>query len=276
MKKITKSSSIFLSILFSALSIIIFIIIFPKIILYFSSLMGFILDNNNLYTKYIVGTVVRTLGILTIIFIMFKFNLLKNIRFKWKKKYLLFSILFFLYIALNIEFVPINSEKIPLVLLMIISCLGVGIFEEIVIRGLVLGLLLKAWGNSRKGIYFSVLFSSLLFGLGHISNYISGKSELVEALCQIGYALCIGAMLGAILIRCDFSLWWCALLHALYDIANGLGKVASYIPNAVPKVHTVNYSDEILNMLLFLPLLIAGILILIKVKKVDESFNTII
>ena len=276
MKKDTKLSSIFLSVLFSALSIIIFIIILPKLIIYFSSLMGFILDKNNLYVKYIIGTIVRTLGIITIIFILIKFNLFKNIRFKWNKKYILFSLLFFIYIALNVEFVPINSDKTSLVLLMILSCLGVGIFEEIVIRGLVLGLLLRTWGNSRKGIYFSVLFSSLLFGLGHISNYISGKSELVEALCQIGYAMCIGVMLGAILIRCNFSLWWCALLHALFDIANGLGKVASYIPNAVPKVHTVNYSDEIVNMLLFLPLLIAGLLILIKVKKVDESFNTII
>ena len=274
MTKTNKLSSVILASIFSALAIIIFITFMPKIILYCTSFFGFSFDRKDLYVSYILGTIVRTLGIITVVFIMFKFNILRNFRFEWKMKYLLFSLVFIAYIIMNIEFKAISSDKIPLLVLMVISCLGVGIFEEVVCRGLALGLLLKAWGNSRKGIYFAVLFSSLLFGLGHIQNYLSGKTGLVTTLCQVGYATFIGVMLAAILIRCDFSLWWCAILHALFDIASGIGDVASYGVVSKPSTtHTVSYLDELLNMALFLPLLLFGLVLLIKVKKIDENFK---
>ena len=274
MRKSTKLNSVFRATIFSALAIIIFLIFIPKIILYCTSLFGFSLDKKDLYVRYILGTIVRALGILAIIFIMFKVDIIKNFKFNWKMKYLLFSIVFIAYIILNIEVKAISSDKIPLLVLMIISCLSVGIFEEVVMRGLALGLLLKAWGKSKKGIYFAVLFSSLLFGLGHIQNYLSGKAGLVTTLCQVGYATFIGVMLAAILIRCDFSLWLCAILHALFDIASGIGDVASYgVVSKSSTNQTVNYFDEILNMSLFLPLLILGLIFLIKVKKIDENFK---
>ncbi len=274
MIKSTKLSSVIIATIFSALAIIIFIIIMPNLFLRCTSLFGFSLDKKDLYVRYIFGTISRAMGISAIIFIMYKVNIINNFKFNWKMKYLLFSIVFIVYIILNIEFKAISSDKIPLLFLMIISCLGVGIFEEVVIRGLALGLLLKAWGKSKKGIYFAVLFSSIIFGLGHIQNYLSGKAGLVTTLCQVGYATFIGVMLAAILIRCDFSLWLCGILHALFDIASGIGDVASY--GAVRKpltIQTVNYIDELVNMSLFLPLLIFGLIFLIKVKKIDENFN---
>lgn len=274
MKKSTKFSSILMATIFSALAIIIFIIILPKLFLRCTSLFGFSLDKKDLYVRYIFGTISRAMGIATIIFIIFKVDMIKNFKYNWKMKYLLFSIVFIAYIVLNIEFKTISSDKIPLLLLMIISCLGVGIFEEVVIRGLALGLLLKAWGKSKKGIYFAVLFSSLIFGLGHIQNFLSGKAGLVTTLCQIGYATFIGVMLAAILIRCDFNLWWCAILHALFDIASAIGDVASYgVVSKSSTIQTVNYVDELLNMSLFIPLLIFGLIFLIKVKKIDDNFK---
>ena len=274
MRKSTKLNSVFMATIFSALAIIVFLIIIPKIILYCTSLFGFSLDKKDLYIRYILGTIVRVLGILAVIFIMFKVDILRNFKLKWKMKYFLFSMVFIAYIVMNIEFKAISSDKILLLVLMIISCLSVGIFEEVVMRGLALGLLLKAWGKSKKGIYFAVLFSSLLFGLGHIQNYLSGKAGLVTTLCQVGYATFIGVMLAAILIRCDFNLWLCAILHALFDIASGIGDVASYgVVSKSSTIQTVNYFDEILNMSLFLPLLILGLIFLIKVKKIDENFK---
>ncbi len=274
MIKSTKLSSILTAAIFSALAIIIFIMILPKLFLSCASLFGFSLDKKDLYVRYILGTISRSMGILAIIYILFKIDILRKFKFKWKMKYLLFSIIFIAYIVLNIEFKTISYDKIPLLLLMIISCLGIGIFEEVVIRGLALGLLLKAWGKSKKGIYFSVLFSSIIFGLGHIQNYLSGKADLVTTLCQVGYATFIGVMLAAILIRCDFSLWLCAILHALFDIASGIGDVASYgVVSKPSSIQTVNYFDELVNMSLFLPLLIFGLIFLIKVKKIDENFN---
>ncbi len=274
MKINLKFRSVFFSVLFSCMIILVFIIILPKLILYVSSIFGITFDRKDLYLKYIFGTIVRILGILASLLIMSKAKILRNIRFKWNNKYLFFGLLFIIYIIINISFVSISSDKIPLAILMILSCLCVGIFEEVVFRGLALGMLLKAWNKSRKEIYFSVIISSLLFGLVHIQNYLSGNAELLTTLCQIGYSTCIGVMLSAILIRCDFSLWWCSILHALFNIANDFEKVASYnVVSNAPSINSVNYLSELLNMLLFLPLFIFGLLILRKVKTIDENFN---
>ena len=91
MKKSTKLSSVILSIIFSALAVIIFIRIMPKIILCCTSLFGFSFDRKDLYVQYILGTIVRVMGALAIIFLMLKADILRNFKFKWKMKYLFSS-----------------------------------------------------------------------------------------------------------------------------------------------------------------------------------------
>ena len=128
MNKINKVKAIIFSTLFAVIIIIVFLKYLPKLFSFFSSLSGFYLDRKDLYVKYIIGTIVRLLGVITILYLIFKFNITKVIKFKWNKKYFLYSIVFFVYIGFNISFVSISAENILLVILMIFWCLCVCIF----------------------------------------------------------------------------------------------------------------------------------------------------
>ena len=130
------------------------------------------------------------------------------------------------------------------------------------------------WNKNKIDFYFAVIFSSILFGFVHILNFLIGDANLIETLCQVGYAVCIGVMLAAIMLRSSFSLWWCILLHSLFDIANGLGTVASYkVINYSSNINHVNSIDEVLNMLTYLPLLVFGLFLLRKVRYVDDNYE---
>ena len=57
-----------------------------------------------------------------------------------------------------------------------VASLSIGLLEEYVWRGIVLNRFLSMWKKSKNGIWFSVLISSLFFGLCHYMNLISGQA----------------------------------------------------------------------------------------------------
>jgi len=80
--------------------------------------------------------------------------------------------------------------------------------EEFVFRGLLvkrLGILL---GNSKFTMWIAVVFSSLLFGLGHEYQGISG-------MISTGV---VSFILGAIFIKNKNILWFTILTHGFYDV----------------------------------------------------------
>jgi len=263
-----------ITIAYAFLAVAIVIISMPKLVVFSFQLFDIELNKNDLPIKYIVGIFVRLFGFLIIAVVMKKTKVLCLFKLKWDKKYILISWLFIVYIVFNFEFTRVSTSKIPLLVLMIISCVSIGLFEEILFRGLILGTLLKNLGSSRKGLFFSVIFSSLLFGLVHFNNYFSGKADLVETLCQVGYATFIGVAFSAILIRCDFSIWWCIVLHALFDIGSDITKVETYkIGSSVSTVSNLSISDNVINMFTMIPLLIYGLFLLRKVNINGENTN---
>lgn len=101
-----------------------------------------------------------------------------------------------------------------------ISMIGVGWFEEAVTRGLLLGVMLRAFPASRTGRLLAVVVSSLAFGLGHLVNL--GHLGGVGTAVQVGYATLIGIGIAALRLRTG-SLLVPVLLHALLDWAFYLG-----------------------------------------------------
>lgn len=102
------------------------------------------------------------------------------------------------------------------ILVIIIYYLLVGIFEDFLIRGVSLNLLLDKLGHSKKGIYLSLLISSLLFGIVHFTNLFTGAS-FQGVLIQVISSTCIGMYFGAIYLRSG-NVWTPAILHGVYDI----------------------------------------------------------
>ena len=105
----------------------------------------------------------------------------------------------------------------PIKILWYVLCmLAVGITEELVFRGLITRMLFAKYSRSSVGVWISVLLSSLLFGLMHLSNAAGGVIDLGSILVQVVGAAALGICLSAIYLRTG-SLWTVALLHGYMD-----------------------------------------------------------
>jgi uncharacterized protein len=87
----------------------------------------------------------------------------------------------------------------------------VGFVEETFFRGFILRAL------QSKGLWQSVLVSSVLFGVTHAMNVLGGKDTLAAAL-QVCYALAIGIACSALALRTGV-IWPLVIGHALTDFA---------------------------------------------------------
>ncbi len=102
------------------------------------------------------------------------------------------------------------------IVLFVVYCISVGVFEEVVFRGIIFPLFLLATKTKKNSVFLAVLYSSLLFGLVHIVNLFSG-SNAFAVIAQIGYTFLIGAMC-AISLYVTGNLLVCILLHTVYDL----------------------------------------------------------
>lgn len=272
MKKIFKILGSTILIIFVA--DIIFLSALPKLVAYISKNMGYHLDSSNLMIKYSMGIGVRLVGLILFLYILKKTEIIKWYSCKMNINYLKLSWLFFIYICVNLEISSASNMNIMPVIFMIVESLIIGLYEETVFRGLVLPLFLRKWGINNKQIMISVILSSVIFGLFHISNLFTGAS-FIEVVIQVCYTTIMGIAFSALLLRTKGNLLWCGMIHGLYNMASGFGDFD-------PTVHVVNQSITIsilpylLNLLLFIPLLIYGLFLLRRVSEVSEDGKIVI
>ena len=93
---------------------------------------------------------------------------------------------------------------------LLLFVLFVGIFEEVLLRGIVLHGL-----ERRMNVFWALLISSFLFGSMHYVNWIGGQ-DLSATHAQVIHAGLAGILYGAITLRCR-SVWPAIFMHALWD-----------------------------------------------------------
>ena len=81
-------------------------------------------------------------------------------------------------------------------------------------------LILEGKHRTKKDVFFSIIYSSLIFGAIHIVNLFAG-SGIVPVIQQLGYSFLIGAMCAVALIITK-NLWMSILLHACFNFAGGV------------------------------------------------------
>ncbi len=108
------------------------------------------------------------------------------------------------------------------ILLLAVECLCIAFFEETAFRGVVLLGLIGRKPQSRLWVFWSVVLTSVIFGLIHLVNLY--QSSPVAVLLQIGYSTLIGAMCSVVLIK-SADLWLCVILHAVFNFG---GAVVQY------------------------------------------------
>lgn len=106
------------------------------------------------------------------------------------------------------------------VALFALSCLLIGLFEEMAFRGVFYLLILSTRRDSTKKIFFVTLASSAVFGAVHLFNLFAGAG-VGATILQVGYSFLIGGMCSIALLVTG-SIWAPILLHALYDFGGYL------------------------------------------------------
>lgn len=110
------------------------------------------------------------------------------------------------------------TVALPLVLLTLIANMLVGVQEEVSFRGVLFGAFREYFGESKKGIYLSVLISALTFGCMHLPNLLFTPDLVIATITQVIYAAEFGIIFAVIYYRSD-NLLPCIILHGLFDFA---------------------------------------------------------
>lgn len=108
------------------------------------------------------------------------------------------------------------SDPLGGVLLVVAYCFAIGMFEEFAFRGLFYLMILDGRRKSTKQIFWTTAISSAVFGLVHLVNLFIGANPGATVL-QVGYSFLIGGMCAIVLLK-TANIWYCVLLHFVYDL----------------------------------------------------------
>jgi membrane protease YdiL (CAAX protease family) len=198
-----------------------------------------------------------------------------DFRLKGLGRGLLFGWLGLLYaavlLAIALLSVPVEYLVVPKLLPIIIALLKtvlVGVFEEFMMRGMALNLLLKSKGGNKKTLG-AVLLSSLFFGAAHLAN-IQSAEDILPVIFQVIYASMIGVYFAAVYLRTK-SLLVPIILHGLFDFSGFLLQ-AIVSPEGLQALiqqptGVESLADSFLSVVLTLPFLFVGIWML---RKYDD------
>lgn len=119
---------------------------------------------------------------------------------------------YFSYFSGNMQLLRTSAGDI---LLFAWYCLSIGFLEEFIFRGVLFSLLADCFTKDRVGLIKTFVISSLIFGLAHLINLISGAG-VGATLLQVGYTTLTGGLFAFVLIKTK-NLLCCAGVHALYN-----------------------------------------------------------
>ncbi len=103
------------------------------------------------------------------------------------------------------------------VLNLALACFLIGICEEFLCRGWLLNEFLERFGETKKGIWYSIIISGLIFGLMHIMNISAGQNA-IGTITQVISAAATGIVFGLIYYKTK-NIWSVVVLHGLWDFS---------------------------------------------------------
>jgi membrane protease YdiL (CAAX protease family) len=92
--------------------------------------------------------------------------------------------------------------------------IGVGIIEELYVRGFLLNIIEKLFKKSQNAVFWAVVISSLVFGLGHIPAAL-GSSPFV-IISNVIWTVGLGLYFGAVYKKTG-NLWVSIILHSVIN-----------------------------------------------------------
>lgn len=259
----------------------------------FSPALGFIgvlTDNMDPAGRLTVFTIAKLMISAVIIWLMRKMEVfdIRDFNFHRIKKVILLicvgsviaivGLLFALVHLPKYRFLAPNPSDILLVAMS--QMVGIGIFEEVLYRGLIFKVLVKNMGDSRRGIIMSCIVSSVIFGLVHITNLIdiykyAGQLSIavvLPVLSQVFFTTAFGLLNAALFLRVG-TLWIPILIHGTGNlVTQTFASLLSHdrILQFLHSPSSMNIPEFIMSTLVStIPLLLAGLFLLRETSPVD-------
>lgn len=168
------------------------------------------------------------------------------------------------FLVLRLFGIDYASYAAGVVAVTFLSGLLVGFVEEIVARGIVV----KMLRDSGKSEWVVMVLSSLIFGLMHATNILSGQ-EVVTVALTVAFAFGFGICMY-LTLRATGNLIWPMLLHGLYDPTLFLAT------GGIDEVHTGPQSElltlaEPANLVFLLIAVLALVVVRGRVRPAHEG-----
>lgn len=97
----------------------------------------------------------------------------------------------------------------------IVYYIGVGIMEELYLRGLLQNIIEKWFGDRKNAVLYAILITSALFGAGHVFGALG--QPLATIIVKAVWAAALGIYFGAV-YAVSKNLWVPIILHILIDL----------------------------------------------------------
>lgn len=134
--------------------------------------------------------------------------------------------------------------------------IGVGIIEELYVRGFLLNIIEKLFGNKKNAVLWAVVISSVIFGLGHFFGMIG--MPFLTIVFKLITTIGLGIYFGAVYKKTG-NLWVSIKLHIIMDFCG------------VPFCFKEQFAYPTISLIIMLPVYILlgayGIMILLKKEK---------
>ena len=154
-------------------------------------------------------------------------------------------------------------------------CIVIGIGEETMVRGVVLGGLLAPLGKSKRGMWIAIVLSSLYFGLLHIDFYTTDFSDmlqLAQAVLKVLQTGVYGFALACLTVTTEdiFSL---AFLHGLDDFLLFIPAVVMAGETAEAEYVYTDTTDALFTIAIYAVMIALYLPVAIKAAKLLISQN---
>ena len=195
-----------------------------------SDIIDITYSNNSLYNKFIAKIVQQTCGALAGVLILVRLD----IQLFKKPQNLLYLIPCLLIAIDNFQFSSYFNGKMELIytkpvefILFFGYCMCIGLFEEIIFRGIIFSILAGYFSKDKKGFLKTYVVSSVIFGVAHLFNGFS-----LGTILQVGYTILTGGLFAFCLIKTK-NIFCCALVHGVYNFCGLLFDKTQGLGNGV-------------------------------------------
>lgn len=205
------------------------------------------------------------------IFQIWKNKEIFNFEFLFKNNLVSAMLIFIIvYFSLYNKISLINDKSFNISYLLFISffiqCIITGIFEEIFCRVLIYGYVSKHFEKTKYSMLKSILFTSTIFSLMHLTGLFNKDLDLISVINQVLFAFIMGIFLNSVFIISK-NLLLVIIMHGMFNF-NGMFKSKVLQRNiTINDVNQSNMDDFIqsfftfalFGILIALPILIVAL-----------------